>query len=778
MAKMLVTVLVALCAGAAVSDSIFEASEANPIRKIVGMLQDMQKELEREAASESELFEKAMCACEQGSKDLASTVADASASIDSLTAKVKQETAEKSSLAQELKDHYSGKESAESDLSQATALREKEAKAFSQDEADKKANIKALGGAIFSLEGGASAASLMQTQGSPKLRRIVEVSKSINPDSRVKVLQFLDAGLGDAVEGPSAPVAEIVGILKSMEDSMTSDYGAMKTDEATDVTNFATLKAAKLQEISAATQAIITKEKRSGAVAVSLSQNTDALGDATEEKANAEKFLAEMNSQCAAKKKNRAMRNQMRMDEIAAISDAVKILNEDDSLETFKKAVPSFTQKVEYDALLQIKDSKKAPPLARARNIVARMVKKHPSTQMNLLLLALNGKTKEEPAEEPAEGSTAAFAGEATKVVDGMIDGMVHVLHDEDVSDEHKKAWCANETTTADEIHNEKTTLTQQLTSELEELDDALSTTEDEIKALTAAIAETDKNVHEASMQRKKEHQEFVDSFTTMASAVRLVDKAMIRLRKFYSPKTHHKAVEETKADALKKAGLSLIKKNPAIQRMVASFDDDSLIQKATQHRSKVSPVVLPDTPTTYEKQESGGIIEIMNKMKEDIKLDMTEGETDEKNAAGDYVRVMKDAGESRAQDTKSLNHKKEVKATLEMKISDAKELHALTEEEIKNLDLYIVQIHTECDFLARNFEIRHEGRVDEEVGLEEAKSIVTGEEPPNHKVVEASYEAEHTDADVEEHFEGGHTPGEGGGLEPTEPPVVDRPRR
>jgi hypothetical protein len=769
MAKMLVTVLTLLCAGVVVSDSTFSDSEANPIRKIVTMLQDMQHELEREAANEAELFEKAMCACDQGGKDLANTIAEASAAIEQLSAKVKQETAEKSSLAQELSDHYSGKESAESDLSQATMLREKEAKAFSVGEADKTTNIKALKGAISSIGGGASAASLMQTQESPKLRRMIEVSKNISPDSRVKVLQFLDTGLGDTVEGPTAPVAEIVGILKSMEDSMTSDYAALKSEETSAVTNFASLKAAKMQEIKAATDAIITKEKRAGAVAVSLSESTDSLGDATTEKENAQKFLADMNSQCAAKKDNRASRNKMRTEEIAAISDAITILNSDDSLETFKKAVPAFTQqKVEYDALLQIADGKKAP-ISRARNIVARMVKKHPSGKLNLLLLALDGKAKE----EPAEGSTAAFAGEATKVVDSMIDGMVHVLHDEDVSDEHKKAWCANETYTADEIHNEKTTLTQQITSELEEMGDALATTEDEIKALQGAIAETDKNVHEASEQRKKEHQEFVDSFSTLDSAKRLVEKAEIRLRKFYAPKTHHKAVEETKASALAKAGLSLIKKNPAIQRMIASFDD-SFIQKGTQHRTKVSPVVLPDTPTTYEKQENGGIVEIMNKMKEDIILDMTEAETEEKNAAKDYVRVMKDAGESRAQDTKSLNHKMSVKATLKMKITDAKELHELTEEEIHNLDLYMVQLHTECDFLARNFEIRHEGRVDEEVGLEEAKSIVTGEEPPNHKVVESSYEAEHTDADVEEHFEGGHTPGEGGALAPTEPPAEE----
>merc|ERR1719399_2411092 len=123
----------------------------------------------------------------------------------------------------------------------------------------------------------------------------------------------------------------------------------------------------------------------------------------------------------------------------------------------------------------------------------------------------------------------------------------------------------------------------------------------------------------------------------------------------------------------------------------------------------------------------------------------------------------MKDAQETRAADVKSLNHKKSVKAELENKIVDAKALQEATLEELQNLALYLVQLHSECDFLMRNFENRHEGRVGEEVGLEDAKTIVTHEEPPSHGVVEQGFKEEHSAADVEEHFpeEGGHIHGE-----------------
>merc|ERR1719301_436125 len=101
------------------------------------------------------------------------------------------------------------------------------------------------------------------------------------------------------------------------------------------------------------------------------------------------------------------------------------------------------------------------------------------------------------------------------------------------------------------------------------------------------------------------------------------------------------------------------------------------------------------------------------------------------------------------------MNEKEAHKASLDQKLVDNKALLALTEEQLHNLQLYLVQLHTECDFLVRNFEARHEGRVDEESGLEEAETIVTDAEPPTHKEIEKQYVEEHTDDDVDEHFPG-----------------------
>merc|ERR1719217_1600138 len=102
--------------------------------------------------------------------------------------------------------------------------------------------------------------------------------------------------------------------------------------------------------------------------------------------------------------------------------------------------------------------------------------------------------------------------------------------------------------------------------------------------------------VHEATEERKTEHQEFVDAFATSATAIRLIDKAIKRLEKFYSPEKVAKEVKAVKEAALAKAGLSLLHKTsgPTQAQLQASaakllpggFDFDAFIQTHAETES------------------------------------------------------------------------------------------------------------------------------------------------------------------------------------------------
>merc|ERR1712113_712958 len=78
-----------------------------------------------------------------------------------------------------------------------------------------------------------------------------------------------------------------------------------------------------------------------GELAVSITQMKNELTD-TEEALIADKeFLANLGKDCATKKAEWDVIVKTRADELVALSETIKILNDDDALELFKKTLPS-----------------------------------------------------------------------------------------------------------------------------------------------------------------------------------------------------------------------------------------------------------------------------------------------------------------------------------------------------------------------------------------------------------------------------------------------------
>merc|ERR1719387_2698851 len=119
-------------------------------------------------------------------------------------------------------------------------------------------------------------------------------------------------------------------MLKAMLEEMEGDLSTAKKDEVTAVSGFEELSAAKAAEIASATSAIESKTKRSGEVAVEVVQTKDDLEDTLAEVKETEAFLGDLGKQCAEKKAEWSERQKMRAEEVSAISEAIKVLNDDD----------------------------------------------------------------------------------------------------------------------------------------------------------------------------------------------------------------------------------------------------------------------------------------------------------------------------------------------------------------------------------------------------------------------------------------------------------------
>merc|ERR1719271_2206151 len=111
------------------------------------------------------------------------------------------------------------------------------------------------------------------------------------------------------------------------------------SDEEKSAAGYEELSAAKKEEISAAGSAIESKTERSGTLAVTITTTKGDIKDTTNEMTDTEAFLANLKVECAEKKKEWAVRCQIRAEEVAAISEAIKVLNDDDALDLFKKTL-------------------------------------------------------------------------------------------------------------------------------------------------------------------------------------------------------------------------------------------------------------------------------------------------------------------------------------------------------------------------------------------------------------------------------------------------------
>merc|ERR1719441_22861 len=131
-----------------------EASLANPIRKVVTMLQSMQTKVQEEGEKEQALFDKYMCYCKTSGGDLSKSIADAGTKIPQLGADIKEAEAKNAQLKEDLKQHQVDRSAAKAAVADATTLREKEAGEYAKEASEAKANIAAVTKAVTALEKG------------------------------------------------------------------------------------------------------------------------------------------------------------------------------------------------------------------------------------------------------------------------------------------------------------------------------------------------------------------------------------------------------------------------------------------------------------------------------------------------------------------------------------------------------------------------------------------------------------------------------------------------
>jgi len=226
-------------------------SHANPIRRVVSMLQKIQKKVGEEGEIETELHEKFMCSCKTGSASYTLSISDGEAKVESLASGLKSAEGQLSQLKSDLSGHKSDREAAKQALASASALREKEATTFAALKAESEANIAAMSKAVKAIEKG-EAGSFLQTNVAQTLRNLASSSQAMSGDARQTVLEFLD----QSSDSEGVGTGQILGVLKQLGDELKKDLGYATSVENKAISDFNGLTAAKNNEVATLTSAI------------------------------------------------------------------------------------------------------------------------------------------------------------------------------------------------------------------------------------------------------------------------------------------------------------------------------------------------------------------------------------------------------------------------------------------------------------------------------------------------------------------------------------------
>jgi len=493
---------------------------------------------------------------------------------------------------------------------------------------------------------------------------------------------------------------QITGILKTMSDEMTKAFAEAKASEDAAVKGFDELVAAKTKEINALTHALETKMVRTGELAVETVQMKNDLTDTQEALIEDKAFLGDMEKTCATKASEWEEIVKTRAAETLALADTIKVLNDDDALELFKKALPGASS-----AFVQVEGSS-----VSARERALALIRSSGRPQLDFIAMAIQGKK-------------IGF----DKVIK-MVDEMVATLKKEQLDDDHKKEYCAKQFDLADDKKKGLERSVADLETAIDDSKEGIATSKSEIESLGDGIKALDKSVAGATEQRQEEHEDFTGLMASDSAAKEILGFAKNRLNKFYNPKLYQAPPKRELTDedrATLAAGGTLA---PTAAPGGIAGTGVTVLATVSQH-GVAKPAPPPEAPGAYKKkgEESNGVIAMIDLLVKDLDKEMTVAKATEKDSQADYETMMKDSAEKRAEDSKSLAQKTGTLADLESSLQTAQEDKTSTNKELGATVQYIASLHAECDWLLQYFNVRKEARDSEVDALGKAKAVLSG---------------------------------------------------
>jgi hypothetical protein len=699
-----------------------DGAKDTPVTRVVKLLEEMQATLQKEMDEDAELYDKLACWCNTNEyektnsiKDAESRIADLASNIEGGTAKVAEL---KTSIGQLDVDVAANTKA----LAEATAMREKEAKAFHKGELDSiqaienlKAALTVLGkhhGAAFPQLEPVSGAFL---QGGGKHKRIntpwdtqhesnMEHSfdeflsnngfdgKALVPEQKF-LQQSQDADAVSATPAPAQSNDWSAGEKRVLQRALHSATTFMQSQHSEDYMPSYKAKSGEIlgilnelkdQMTAELSDSQKTEAGRAAAFAELRSAKSSEITAGEQQSESKEDLLAKTAMDLAeAKEDLEKTEATLAEDQKFMITLKETCTDADKNFETRKAARLAEIQAVSQTIGILTSDESK-DLFSKSMSFFQVSDKRRGSDVRRKASSLLRGVAAKVNSPELSMMATTVELDAFTRVKKA-IDDMVTQLKAQQGEEVKKHDWC-NAELHSNEVQTTKTEDKKaELTAKIDDLAATLARFSDEVTQAQRNIAQLQVDLQRASENRKSENMDFQSTVADQRATQSVLHTALERLAKFY--------------------------------------DEEALVQKKAQAGQ------TPPVPQMEYKKSGGssGVMSMIEKLIYDAKEVEADSRKSEMQAQQQYEALVADTNGSVKALQKEITAKTQAKAQADKEKSETEGDLADTNKELEELGQYDGELHGDCDYLIKNFGARQEARGQEIEALQQAKQILSG---------------------------------------------------
>lgn len=683
-----------------------------PMAEVVKLIQDVRAKVVEDGEVEQDSYDKYTCWCEKTLVKKAQDISEAKEEIAKTETLIKKVEGQIASHGEEIAQLQKASAKNSDSQKETEAIREKDYSDYAQEKSESEQCIGALEAAIKVLTGtGAKRVGFLDTDSSSheaqligtatSLRSVLRhraMPSSISDHDLTMVKSFIDspehfasrnslsaAQVDQNPFGDYAPQStQIQGVLKGLYDAFTADLEKSNAAEAESQKSFETLMATKQAEQATLATTLDKQEAARAAKAKLLEQNRADLSDTQDQLEADEGFFAETKEACATKAMEWSQRTRLRIEELAGMNQAITILSSKSATDVFESAKPNFLQ------------------LAGATKVVA---KQHEASDgKGGVYGKLKTLAKQFQSIGVAKIAVAARQAKSLEKVIPMIDDMISALRKEEADDIAHRDRCENAQKTNTDTSQDLTNQIQKGEKQLAHHREWLNDMQTDLKIMKTELRDTNQKIQDLLDFRNKEVEEFKQALKDKTDAIALLRQAIAALSKFY--------------------------KNNKIPLGFAQK-----LAKGTQNPEKSPGTSWSGSGYGGRKTESGGILEILSMLVEDLQKDVKDLHSDDAEAQADQY------GKQNSELQKSVAAQEQKIADLEDLMTSKNEAADDTDAEVgelrkasKSEDQTKKALHADCAWVESHFKTRRDKRKDEINGLNEAKmfvsQVVTGQDP------------------------------------------------